>query len=182
MTRRTLYLIGCAAPPVLHLAEPIRGAQARGWDVCCILTPRAHRWASEEEGYLEKLRALTGRPVRHEYKLPGQPDEHPSPDALLVAPLTNNTLNKWAAGISDTLALGLITEGLGLGLPIVALPYLNAAQARHPAVRHSVDILRRERVTLLLSTGEAAGFTPHPPRQGDVDAFPWELALDALPA
>ncbi|MGP8300088.1 flavoprotein [Streptomyces inhibens] len=57
--------------------------------------------------------------------------------ALLVAPLTANTLNKWAAAISDTLALGLITEGIGLQLPIVALPHWNDAQQAHPAVARS---------------------------------------------
>ncbi|NDZ97171.1 flavoprotein, partial [Streptomyces sp. SID11726] len=87
---------------------PIRAAQKAGWDVCTILTPSAYRWASEDaEGEVEALEALTGHPVRHQYKLPSQDDVLPAPDALLVAPLTANTVNKWAAGISDTLALGL---------------------------------------------------------------------------
>jgi Flavoprotein len=36
-----------------------------------------------------------------------------SPDAIIVAPATFNTINKWAVGISDTLALGLLTEAIG---------------------------------------------------------------------
>jgi flavoprotein len=35
----------------------------------------------------------------------------------VVAPATFNTINKWAQGISDTLALGLLNEATGLGLP-----------------------------------------------------------------
>lgn len=183
-TPRTLYLIACAAPPARYLTIPIRAAQARGWDVCLTLTPSAYRWASQDpqgDFTLDELRELTGRVVRHEYKLPSQADAFPDPDAFLVAPLTSNTLNKWAAGISDTLALGLITEGIGLGLPIVALPHFNDAQARHPAVGRSVAELRAAGVTVLLGDGDAPGFMPHKPRHGDVHSYPWELALDALP-
>ncbi|MFF1700065.1 flavoprotein [Streptomyces sp. NPDC058257] len=179
MTTRTLYLISCAAPPAQRLEIPIRAAQQAGWDVCTILTPSAYRWASEDaEGEVEALEALTGHPVRHQYKLPSQDDVLPTADALLVAPLTANTVNKWAAGISDTLALGLITEGIGLQLPIVALPHWNNAQDAHPAVGRSVQTLRDAGVTVLLG-GE--GFVPHRPRHGNLDAYPWQTAIDALP-
>lgn len=180
MTNRTLYLIACAAPPARRLEIPIRAAQKAGWDVCTILTPSAYRWASEDAvGEVEALQQLTGHPVRHQYKLPSQPDVLPAPDAMLVAPLTANTLNKWAAGTSDTLALGLITEGIGLRIPTVALPHWNDAQGLHPAVPRSVETLRAAGVTVLLGEG---GFIPHKPRHGDLDAYPWQAAIDALPA
>ncbi|PBO19227.1 hypothetical protein CLM83_07740 [Streptomyces albidoflavus] len=104
----------------------------------------------------------------------------PAPDAILAAPLTANSLHKWAAGISDTLALGLLTEALGLQprIPVVALPHWNAAQDRHPATAGSIATLRRAGVAVL--HGEA-GFIPHEPRQGDVDAYPWHTALAELP-
>lgn len=177
---KTLYLIACAAPPARRLPIPIRAAQATGWDVCAILTPSAYRWANEDaEGEIEALQKLTGHPVRWQYKLPSQDDVLPPPDALLVAPLTSNTLAKWATAVSDTLALGLITEGIGLGLPIVALPHFNDAQAAHPAVARHVQVLRDAGVTVLLGEG---GFVPHKPRHGDLDAYPWQVAIDALPA
>ncbi|WP_331748224.1 flavoprotein [Streptomyces sp. NBC_00648] len=179
---RTLYLIACAAPPARRLEIPIRAAQQAGWDVCVILTPSAYRWAVEDskgEIEIEALEALTGHPVRHQYKLPSQDDVLPPPDALLVAPLTSNTLAKWATAVSDTLALGLITEGIGLGLPIVALPHWNSAQGGHPAIARHVDVLRDAGVTVLLGDG---GFTPHRPRNGDLDAYPWQAAIEALPA
>jgi flavoprotein len=47
----------------------------------------------------------------------------------VVAPAAFNTINKWAAGISDTLAHGLLTEAIGKGLPVVALPFINTAEA-----------------------------------------------------
>ncbi|MFF8646542.1 flavoprotein [Streptomyces sp. NPDC015345] len=180
MTTRILYLIACAAPPTRCLHVPARAAQAAGWDVCVILTPSAYRWLSEDtEGEIQSLTALTGHPVRWQYKLPSQPDVLPAPDAILVAPLTNNTLAKWATAISDTLALGLITEGIGLGLPIIALPHFNDAQAAHPAVTGHIAFLREAGVTVLLGEG---GFVPHKPKHGDLDAYPWQAAIDALPA
>lgn len=170
-----LYMIACAAPPAQRIGTGIEKAQAVGWDVCLVLTPSAARWLDAE---LTELTKLTGHPVRTAYKLPGQPDVLPPPDAILVAPATFNTLNKWAQGIADTLALGLVTEAIGLQLPIVALPYLNQAQAGHPVLSQSVDFLRVNGVTVLLGEG---GFTPHIPKHGNVDAYPWDAAVAALP-
>ncbi|MFV0131702.1 flavoprotein [Streptomyces sp. HMX87] len=98
---------------------------------------------------------------------------------MLVAPLTSNTLNKRAAGISDTLALGLITEAIGLQLPIVALTHWNNAQAAHPAVARNVGTLRAAGVQVLLGEG---GFVPHKPRHGNLEAYPWQAAINVLPA
>lgn len=172
---RTLYLVSCAAPPTRTVETGIEKAQHAGWDVCLILTPSAYCWRADD---VSGLADLTGHPVRHEYKLPHEPDVLPSPDAILVAPATFNTLNKWAGGISDTLAVGLITEAIGLGIPLVALPYFNDAQAKHPVLVQSVARLREWGVTILLGEG---GFTPHPPKQGKLDQWPWDAAFDALP-
>ncbi|SDI38382.1 Flavoprotein [Sinosporangium album] len=174
MTAPVLYAICCAAPPALHASKLVQKARTRSWDVCLIATPTAARWLQND---LPVLESISGHPVRSQYKLPGEPDVLPPPDALLVAPATFNTLNKWALGISDTLALGLITEAVGKRLPIVALPYLNAAQAAHPAFPRNVALLREAGVTVLLSDD---GHVPHQPQQGDVNAFPWDVALDTV--
>lgn len=173
-SRPVLYLVGCATQAVLEIADPIGQAQDRGWDVCLILTPTAALWLEPE---LEDLAALTGHPVRARYKLPGDPDVLPSPDAILVAPASFNTINKWAAGTADTLALGLITEGIGKALPLVALPHLNSAQFAHSAFGRSVDRLRADGVRVLL--GEADGHVPHVIGSFQ-KPFPWSLGLDAL--
>lgn len=80
------------------------------------------------------LEAQTGYPVRSDYKQPDTPDVLPPADAMVVGGASFNTINKWADGISDTLALGLLNEAIGLDLPIAALPFLNSAQAAYPAV------------------------------------------------
>jgi hypothetical protein len=46
-----------------------------------------------------QLAALTGHRVRTGFRMPDEPDELPAADAIVVAPATFNTVNKWAAGI-----------------------------------------------------------------------------------
>ena len=169
MATGVLYLVCCAAPPALHAEELVVRAQARGWDVCVICTPTAARWLADRS---ESLQDLTGHPVRSQYKLPGEPDVLPSADAMLVTPATSNTIAKWALGVSDTLALGLITEAVGLRLPVAALPHLNAAQAGHPAFAGHVETLRAAGVAVLLGPGgqTLAGAQPEN----------WDAALDEL--
>jgi phosphopantothenoylcysteine synthetase/decarboxylase len=169
-----LYVVACAAPPVVHVRDLISAAQRRGWDTCLIVTPAAERWVSDQ---LPALAAQTGHPVRSVYKLLGEPDVLPPADAMLVAPATSNTINKWAAGISDTLALGLITEAIGRRIPLIAMPCLNRDQVVHPAFGPNVDRLRRVGVVVLLDDeGQAlrgAGKDHHA-------VFPWDAGLDEL--
>lgn len=144
MQRRTLYLIGTAAPPVRQLDEACRLATERGWDPCVILTPTAADWID-----VDRLAELTSKPVRVHPRRPDEQDPLPMADAILAAPLTFNTINKWAAGISDTLALGLLNELLVDGPPIVAVPWAKAALRVHPAYATSVRLLSGAGVALL---------------------------------
>lgn len=172
--RGVLYLVACAAGPVREVDVLISLAQTDGWNVCCILTPSARNFVNTS-----RLKQLTGHPVRSEYKKPDEPDVLPAPDAIIVAPASFNTINKWAAGIADTLALGLVTEAIGKGLPIVTIPAINAAQAKHPAWERSVEILRAAGVRVLHGNNV---YALHPPGEGarHFHTFPWQLALTAL--
>jgi len=173
MTSRVLYLFGSAAPPVFDVAAVIQDAQARGFDVCLGLTPTANRWL---EGQLPELERLTGHPVRSEYKLPGEADVWPKADVILVAPATFNTVNAWAQGITRDFIVGVVAEGIGKGIPIVTMPCVNAAYARHRQFERSVAELREMGVEVLYGEG---GFVPNAPGQGKPKEYPWPLALDA---
>nr|MDT0665015.1 flavoprotein [Micromonospora sp. DSM 115978] len=101
----------------------------------------------------------------------------PPADAVIVAPATYNTINKWAAGTSDKYALGVLAETFGLGIPVVVLPFVNSAMAAHFAFKRSVADLTAAGARILIG---ADTWQPHAPHTGGehVDSFPWHLALD----
>ncbi len=70
-----------------------------------ITTPNGRKFLN-----LPLLAHLTGYPVRSDYQHPDEPDLLPRANAIVVFPAFFNTLNKWASGISDTLAVGLLCE------------------------------------------------------------------------
>lgn len=166
-----LYIVVCGSPAARGVADGVRLALADGWEVCVVTSPDGLKWID-----VPTIAALTGHPVRHRYKYPGDLDVLPAADAILVAPATVNTINKWCAGIADTLALGLIVEAVGRNLPIVAMPFTNEAMARHPAFPRSIEALREWGVTVLF---EHPSFAPGT-GESFVDAFPWRTAVDAV--
>jgi len=124
-----------------------------------------------ETGALERL---TGYPVRTDYKRPEEPDALPLADAFLVCPLTFNSLNKWALGISDTLAMGLLNESLGLGVPIAAVPWVNAALSLHPAARKALETLRTAGVEFTSGFGHPSSRIPGPDGELGKPVYPWD--------
>jgi phosphopantothenoylcysteine synthetase/decarboxylase len=145
-----------------------------GWEVCVVSTPDGRKFVD-----VSALAAQTGHPVRYAFKNPGDPDVLPEAQAMIVAPATVNTINKWCAGIADTLALGLLVEGQGRGLPIVAVPYTNAAMAAHPAFLESIGKLRGWGIAVLFGDEVVPLHSPGT-MENHIDEFPWQLALDAL--
>lgn len=173
--KRVLHVIVCGSPAARGVGRLVGLAQGDGWDVCVIATPDGRKFID-----VPGLAEATGHPVRSQYKNPGDPDVLPDANAIVVAPATVNTVNKWAAGIADTLPLGLLVEGIGRGLPIVAMPFTNEAMAAHPAFEESIARLRRWGVTVLWGEGV---IKPFPPNGGEsrIEQFPWHLAVAALP-
>jgi phosphopantothenoylcysteine synthetase/decarboxylase len=159
-----LYIIACGGRPAGQLAHFVSFAQAEGWDVCVVMTPDGTKFVDSAP-----LARLTGHPVRVQYKHPDEPDVLPPPDAFVIAPATFNTINKLAAGISDTLALGLVNEGIGKGLPVIAVPWPNVDLACHPAFQRSVALLRKWGVTVLIDPAWLPRVSV--PEQA---RFPWE--------
>ncbi|WP_345561028.1 flavoprotein [Nonomuraea rosea] len=172
---RVLYLVVCAAGPAAQAGRLVAMAQEEGWVVQIVATPSALAFID-----VPALENQTGRPVRSQYRKPSEP-RPPRADAIIVAPATYNTINKFAAGIADTYALGVLAEAPGLGIPVVVLPFVNSALAFRAPFLRSVEGLRADGVRVLLGPGE---FEPHPPSDGPdhYDDYPWKRALAELPA
>ncbi|MCA2224648.1 flavoprotein [Nonomuraea aurantiaca] len=171
---KVLYIIVCAAGPAPDVGRLVALAQGEDWTVQIIATPPALDFIDAPE--LEKQ---TGRPVLSQYRKPNEP-RSPRADAIIVAPATYNTINKFASGIADTYALGLLSEAPGPGIPVVILPFVNTALASREPFQRSVDRLRAEGVRVLLGPAQ---FEPHPPSSGGerIASYPWALALENLP-
>ena len=168
--KRFLYVVVCASVVADDVGTLIQAAQERDWEVGVIATPNALALFDAPA-----VAAQTGYPIRSAWRTPDQPRPLPPADAIAVAPATLNTITKWAGGHADTLALGILTEAYGLGIPTVALPYINSAQAAHPAYARSRD--------QLISMGVRFGsYQPHPPKaDGGRNRYVWTEALDLLP-
>lgn len=170
---RVLYVLVCASGAAGDLGRLVTLAQAGGWTVQVVATPQALAFIDSAA-----LEQQTGRPVRSRYRAPTDP-RPPRPDAIILAPATYNTVNKFAQGIADTYVLGLLAEAPGLGIPVVVLPFVNRALAARQPFRSSVEQLRAEGVTILLGPGQ---WEPHDTADSAeaVAAFPWHLTLEAL--
>lgn len=169
--QRTVYLVATSAPPVFNLPTLIGLLHERGWSVCPILSPTAATWVE-----LRELEDVSGSPVHTHSRFPGEANPMPRADAVLAAPLTFNTANKWAGGISDTLAAGLLNELLGADVPIVAAPCVKSLLRTHPAYVASVQRLSECGVTFL-DPAQTVFKT-----EGGLANFEWPMLVEALEA
>jgi phosphopantothenoylcysteine synthetase/decarboxylase len=169
-----VYAIVTGSPAARDIGKLVDLAHGDGWDVCVIASPEGYRFIDADT-----LATKTGHTVRHQYKEPDAPDVLPPADAMVVAPITCNSLAKWAAGISDTLPLGLLVEAVGKRQPVVAMPFSNRAQISFPAIQEAMRKLTAWGVTVLVGDDI---YKQHEPGTGDnyVHLFPWHLAWQAL--
>ena len=161
-------MVVCGAGPAVDVGTLVDLARADGWAVLVVATRSALPFLD-----VAALQARTGRPVRSAYGVPGQPRQASaaSASALVVAPATFNFVNKLAAGIADDYALGVVAEAIGMGKPVAVLPWVNEALANRAPYRRALAALREEGVVV-----------PAVPADDDhPEAFPWPLALSALP-
>lgn len=169
---RVLYLIVCAAPPAVAIADLVGLIQRLGWSVCVIPTPRAAGWLDADA-----LVTRTGFPVRHDYRSAGDEGALPKPNAMALVPGTFNTINKWAAGVSDTFALGILNEAIGLRMPVIVAPYAKSSLTAHPVFAESLARLRLWGATVL----PKEAIRPLPGSiTADGPVFDWQFVIDAV--
>ncbi|MFZ3548789.1 flavoprotein [Streptomyces sp. 4.24] len=140
-----VHLIGCGTRPTRELPEFAGSLRAVGWDPCIIPSPVGRRFLD-----LGQAEEHSGRAVRWEFD-PDDSTELPRAQVVAVAPASFNTITKLGAGISDTLALTVINEAVGRGVPVLVVPWTNPDLAAHPAYVRATSSLREWGVHLLPS-------------------------------
>jgi phosphopantothenoylcysteine synthetase/decarboxylase len=139
-----LTLVVCAAPLAQRAGDVVATLLTAGWDVSVVVTPAAVSWVDDEA-----VRRASGRLPESDYRRPDQPKRAPRPSAVVICPLTFNTMNKLAAGISDAYALGVLNEALAAGTRIVAVPVISERLWAHPALSPNMERLTAAGVTFL---------------------------------
>ncbi|MEM7276079.1 MAG: flavoprotein [Actinomycetota bacterium] len=124
-----LFLIVAAGGPTAATTIGRIEAELANGPVRVIATPQAAEWLDHAV-----IEALTGWPLQSDMLTPAAPVLDPPGHRVLATPVTLNTLTKWADGHADNLAIGLLCEALGSGVPIRAELSLSVPFARHPAV------------------------------------------------
>ena len=167
---RVLTIVACGAGPAAAISTCVKLAQDRGWTVQVTATPAALDFFDAAA-----IADQAGSPVRSQYAKPGAPRSL-IPDAILVAPATYNTINKWAHGISDTYASASSPRppawaSRSWSCPSSTPPWPAAprsAATSTPYARRREDPPQPRRLP--------AAPTPH--RRGPDRLLPWHLGLD----
>jgi len=149
MSSKVLYVVACGAPAAGELGVFVEMAQGAGWLVRVIATPMGAKFLD-----VERLEGLTGAPVRTSFREPHETSNGlPPADAVVAVPVTFNTVNKWALGMTDTVAVGMLCELVGMGVPTLAVPEVKAELARHAAFGPHLDALRAMGVRVMFEDG-----------------------------
>lgn len=161
------WVVVSAAPPATRVHELLALLHVDPQLLVVATTPTAASWIDEDQ-----VRTFTAWPIRSTPRSVNEPKVYPPPNLVVAAPLTFNTINKWAAGINDNAALGVLNEALGSQVPIIAAPVTNSALAAHPAYARSLDTLASAGVRLTATNALV------PPSPGE--AYNWQPILELV--
>lgn len=148
------FLVVCAGGPITAVLVRLEFELTRGRRVSVVATPTAAGWL-EHAGADITILERTGWPVRSELPPPTVATFEPPGSRLVVFPCTLNTLTKWADAHSDNLALSLLCEAVGRGVPTVAEVSLSAPYASLPAAGRALAQLDELGVELRRAPGSA---------------------------
>ena len=102
------------------------------------------------------------------------------PDAVICCPATFNTLNKWAAGINDSPALGILNDAVGLRTPTLVVPMVAERLSRHPTWPATVAFLNDAGVGIIDPVDGALIPQPRAIRSGTGDQIATEFQTHVL--
>ncbi len=143
--RITLGVTGCIG--AYKAALVLRELQKAGAEVTVVMTRHAGEFVQPLT-----FQALSGKPVISDMWHRDQDSEikhialAQQTNLLLVAPMTANTMAKFAQGIADDF---LSTLYLSVTAPVLLAPAMNVEMWRHPATQENLDRLRRRGVTVI---------------------------------
>lgn len=123
-------LVITAAPLARRTRDIYDLLRNNGWAVTVCPTAEADGWIVDAP--------------RHDY-LSGRI----RPDVVICCPATFNTLNKWAAGINDSPALGVLNDAIGLGTPLLVVPMVGERLSRHPVWPSTLKFLTTAGISAL---------------------------------
>lgn len=98
------------------------------------------------------------------------------PDAVVIVPATFNSINKWALGINDNPAMGVLHDALGLQTRVLVVATVAERLASHPSWSRSIDTLVATGLVSFLdpSAGEVCD-RPPAVESGFADAITWNF-------
>ncbi|KAF7336345.1 Flavoprotein [Mycena venus] len=167
-----IHLVICGAGPLKDVSELVDQLLRRGWKVQAIATPSALDIGLD----VRAVERQTGRPVVTSADIP----RTATPDAIMVAPATANTLAKLALGIRDTHAAGILAQAVAARIPMVVLPSIKKVDLNGGPLPMHIKTLRGEGIHVLI--GEPNGIKPTnaSSKDGPLPPFPWNLAVTAM--
>lgn len=163
------FLIVCAGGPIAWTLRRLWAELRSGRRVSVVATPQAAAWF-DAQGVTDQIQAMTGWPVRCELPSPPEPTFDPPGSSVLVSPCSLNTLTKWADGHSDNLAISLLCEAVGRGVPTRAEVSVSGPYASHPATGQALTRLGQLGVELVRAhrTTEPASLPPLAPELANI--------------
>lgn len=179
MTMRHLLVVPCGAGPAADVSTLITIAHRAGWSAAVTATPSALPFLESAA-----IKTMTGDLPRTGFETPSDDDQKRAvrkADAVIIAPATYNSINKLANGVADTYALTVVAELVGLAVPTVVVPFVNAALAARNPYQNALRALQAEGVQIL---GPDDQWEPHEPGTGGQrrQQFPWQQAFDLATA
>lgn len=133
----TLTLVVTGAPLAKQTRAVATALRAAGWHVNLTLSSASAAWTAASD------LAAAGFGLRE------HGSGRPRPRVVVACPLTFNSANKLALGVSDEPHMGVLNDALGAGATIVAVPFVSDRLWGHPQWELSLQRLRDAGVDLL---------------------------------
>jgi len=143
----------CACGSPTEPFELLRALKKEGANVEIIMTKNATELISPL-----LLQRETNKPVLYEqFELPKSFDQnhHQSPDLMLIAPASANTVSKVALGLADNL---LTTRILSSQCPVAFVLRCNPFMYQKPSIQRNIKTLKEDGITFIQDENKPSSF------------------------